>query len=135
MSIVRTRWPPTTICRRAADPAGACAPSPHGQKNRPPPARALVCRNRRRLKFMPRMVSLGILGAHVEVRPAPFEAVASLCRDSAPHAGPWHRRDDGGLHADPAGDAAIAARREATGTLANRRRRHVLLFDGIHPAK
>src|SRR5207248_770858 len=58
-SIVRTRCPPTTIWRRAPAPAaaGACAPSPHGQKKRPPPAAAVASRKRRRLNFMPRILS------------------------------------------------------------------------------
>src|SRR5689334_1092627 len=60
MSMVRTRCPPTSTCRRAAAPAGVCAVNAHGQKKRPPPAAAEVWRNCRRLNFMPRMVALAI---------------------------------------------------------------------------
>src|SRR3954452_7291832 len=62
MSIVRTRWPPTTTWRRAG--AGACAAAtsaragdnPQGQNIRPPPA-AAVRRKARRLNGMRRILS------------------------------------------------------------------------------
>src|SRR5690348_12634542 len=67
MSIVRTRRPPTVICRR--DAAGACAWSAKASAGRTERANAheqnarpVDLMNPRRLDFMPRMVSLRNVG-------------------------------------------------------------------------